>query len=149
MASVPGAAGPGAGFPQWTYNTVSHQVAEVPNAIAKALAIASTWPEKLIFFTSEQAADAYMQSQGGGADTSHSPIQAGANAVSAAGQAAAGAVSAASAVPDFLGRLSNPHTWLRVAEVAVGVILLAVGLNALLKQSTGVDVAGTVRKAVR
>ncbi len=91
MASIPGAAGPGAKFPQWSYNTTSHQVAEVPDAFAKAAAETATWPDRLIFFTSEQAADAYMASQGGGADTSRSPVQAAANAASAAGQAAADA----------------------------------------------------------
>jgi hypothetical protein len=46
-----------------------------------------------------------------------------------------------SAVGDFLSRLTNPHTWLRVAEVVVGVAFLIVGLNALLHNPAG-KVAG-------
>jgi hypothetical protein len=49
----------------------------------------------------------------------------------------------------FLGDLTNPHTWLRVAEFVIGGVLIAVSLNAILKQSTGVDVAGTAVKAAK
>jgi hypothetical protein len=63
MASAPGAAGPGAPFPQWTVNTTGWVVAKVVNAQEKALAIASSFPNKLIFFTSQAAANAYVKSQ--------------------------------------------------------------------------------------
>jgi hypothetical protein len=49
----------------------------------------------------------------------------------------------------FLGDLTNPHTWLRVAEFLVGGILIGIGLNAILKQSTGVDVAGSAVKVAK
>lgn len=97
MATIPGAAGPGAPFPQWTYNTQSHVVSRVNNAAAKAGAIAVTFPFKLIFFTSEAAATAYATSQGGGVNVSNSPATAAANAVGAAGQAIAGTTGTATA----------------------------------------------------
>ena len=40
-------------------------------------------------------------------------------------------------VTDFLNLLTNGHTWVRVAEFVVGGILIAVGVNAMLKQSMG------------
>lgn len=43
---------------------------------------------------------------------------------------------------EFLGALTNPNTWIRVAEVGVGVILIAVGVAAMLK----IDVKGDVGK---
>ena len=36
---------------------------------------------------------------------------------------------------------------IRLAEAAVGIVLLAVAANAILKQTTGVDVARTARRA--
>lgn len=38
---------------------------------------------------------------------------------------------------DFLRLLTNPHTWVRVAEFGIGAILLAVGANAMLRQGMG------------
>lgn len=67
------------------------------------------------------------------------------------GEAATGAGDAVtfhSGILGFLGRLTEAHTWVRVAEFVVGAILVAVGLNALLKQSTGIDVAKAVPKVV-
>jgi hypothetical protein len=49
----------------------------------------------------------------------------------------------------FLGALSSPHTWLRVAEFIIGGVLIAVALNAILKQTTGVDVGGAVVGAAK
>lgn len=46
----------------------------------------------------------------------------------------------------FLGALSNGATWVRVAEFAVGGVLLAIGVNAFLKQSVGTDAGGAVKK---
>lgn len=48
-------------------------------------------------------------------------------------------------VGHFLGALTNPNTWIRVAEVTVGVILIAVGISAMLR----IDVAGTVGKGAK
>jgi hypothetical protein len=41
------------------------------------------------------------------------------------------------AIGDFFSRLTNPHTWLRVAEGLVGVAFLIIGLNALLHHPAG------------
>lgn len=60
------------------------------------------------------------------------------------------AVSTAEGVNSFLGRLGNPNLWVRVAEVVVGVVLIAIGLNAMLKgkpMSIVTGAAGTVGKA--
>jgi len=54
--------------------------------------------------------------------------------VTAAGAAGVGAAeSAATAVPDFLSRLTSANLWIRVGEVVAGLILLGIGLNAMLK----------------
>ncbi len=37
------------------------------------------------------------------------------------------------AIGDFFSRLTQASTWVRVGEVAVGLILLGIGLNSLLK----------------
>lgn len=34
----------------------------------------------------------------------------------------------------FLGKLTDPHLWVRVGEITLGVILVAVSINAALKQ---------------
>lgn len=68
-----------------------------------------------------------------------------------AAEAGAGAAeTAATAVPDFLSRLTSANLWIRVGEVVAGLILLGIGLNAMLKGKplqvvTGA--AGTVGKA--
>lgn len=46
----------------------------------------------------------------------------------------------------FLGDLTNGATWVRVAEFLVGGIMLAIAINALVKNTSGVNPAGTVRK---
>lgn len=67
-----------------------------------------------------------------------------------AAQDITGAAGSANSVGDFLGRLTQANTWIRVGEVVVGLILLGIGLNAMLKGKplqviTGA--AGTVGKA--
>lgn len=67
----------------------------------------------------------------------------------AAAQAAETAVinNPLAAIGDFFARLTNPHTWLRVGEFAVGGIFLVIGLNALLHNPIG-KVAKAVPKVV-
>lgn len=61
-----------------------------------------------------------------------------------------GAVSSATeSVGSFLGKLSNGSTWVRVAEFAIGGIMLAIAINALVKNTTGVDPGGAASKVTR
>jgi len=53
------------------------------------------------------------------------------------------------AIGDFFSRLTSAHTWIRIGEFIVGAALLAIGLNALLKQTTGVDVGKSAVKAAK
>lgn len=71
------------------------------------------------------------------------------SAIGGAADAAANATGLGS-VGDFLSRLSNSNTWVRLGEVVIGLILVAIGLNSMLKGKplqivTGA--AGTVGKA--
>jgi hypothetical protein len=52
------------------------------------------------------------------------------------------------AVGDFFSRLSEPNTWLRIAEVAVGGLLIYVSLKAMFPGTVGAAAhsAGTVAK---
>lgn len=133
--AVPGQAGKGAKFPQWSYNTVTHEVAEVPNSTAKAMADLVSFPDKIIFFATEAAADAYEKSQGGGVDITGSPIQ---GAVNATASAQSAAQSGASSV---LSWLNQPDLWTRLGEILVGVILLYTGFKAVTQATPVGDVA--------
>jgi hypothetical protein len=50
------------------------------------------------------------------------------NAVSTAKNAAGAAESAATAIPDFLSRLTSTNLWIRVLKVVAGLALFIVGL---------------------
>jgi hypothetical protein len=54
--------------------------------------------------------------------------------------------SATTAVPDFLSRLTSGALWIRVAEVAVGLLLIAVGIAELTK---AVPLATKIASVVR
>jgi hypothetical protein len=54
-----------------------------------------------------------------------------------------GVTSAAHDVTGFISALTEPNTWIRIAEVTVGAIMLAVGISAMLK----VPVGGIAKKA--
>lgn len=68
------------------------------------------------------------------------------NALGKAAQAAQDAGSAFSSLDNFLAALGNVNLWIRVAKVAVGGVILIVGLAKL----TGADgkIGGVVKKAV-
>jgi hypothetical protein len=146
MAPIPGIAGPGAPYPQWgvAVGSPGQHVTKVSNAIAKTVMESVSFPSKVYFFTSEQAATNWVNGNGGqtflpGTQTALNDANAGINtATSAAGTAVD--------VAGFLSRLSNPHTWLRVAEAVVGIAFLIIGLNALLHNPAG-KVAGVAAKA--
>lgn len=124
--STRGAASPGAGFPQWTVSSENNQVAEVTNATEKAMAEAAVWPYTLTFFASEAAADAYAKSQGGGPDTSKSPLQTGVNALSGS---VPNPLAFLGNIANFFGDFTQANTWIRVAKVVIGGVLLIVGAS--------------------
>jgi hypothetical protein len=140
--SAPGAAGPGAKFPQWFVNTMTHTVSMVTSPETKAAAEAVSWPATLIFFTSQAAADNYLKANGGGGDISNSPVTKVANDGT---DAAIKAVKGTASLTDFLGSLQNANTWIRVAKVVVGASLLIIGIAHM----TGADnaVAQVARRA--
>lgn len=138
MANPPGAAGPGAPFPQWTVNTSGWIVAEVVNAQEKALAEAATWPNRLIFFTSRSAAEAYVTSQGHKAVTSPAAAAGGQAALNAGSKAAAAVgnpLDWLANIGQFFSALTQPNLWLRVSKVLLGGVLVVAGLIKL----TGTD----------
>lgn len=55
------------------------------------------------------------------------------------------AESAATAVPDFLSRLTSANTWLRVAEVGLGILLILVGLEKI----SNLNVTGKIATAAK
>lgn len=61
------------------------------------------------------------------------------NGVKKVTQAAASAtgLGGLAAIGDFFARLGQPNTWLRVAEVLTGIVLLAVALNKVLGNPAG------------
>lgn len=63
------------------------------------------------------------------------------------GSTVANAVTAGSSVNDFLGRLTEKNTWIRVAEFAVGGILLFVGLKAMFPGAVGAVTSGAKKAA--
>jgi len=60
--------------------------------------------------------------------------------------ALSGATTAATGVGDFLGRLTQASTWIRVGEVLLGLALIIVGLA---KLTTAVPAATKIASAIR
>lgn len=133
MASAPGAAGPGAGYPQWYVNMSrpDKPVQEVSNAQSKAIAETTTFPATLIFFTSQQSADAYSKSHGG--------TGAGLGPGTSAAQKAVASTAAAVTSLNPLAGLFQANLWIRVAEFGVGAIMICVGLAKLGESSPAVQ----------
>lgn len=132
-----GIAGAGARYPQWgvVVGSPGQHVTKVSNAIAKGLMESVAFPSKVYFFTSAAAATAWVNANGGQTYIPHTKTALNdANAAINTATSAAGTVVSAT---EFLSRLSNPHTWLRVAEAVVGIAFLIIGLNALLHNPAG------------
>ena len=71
--------------------------------------------------------------------------------IAAAGKKAQSAVpglGGVAAIGDFFSRLSEPNTWIRVAEVGIGVVILVVALKAMFPgtASAAGSVAGDAAK---
>lgn len=55
-------------------------------------------------------------------------------------------------IGSFLAALTNPHTWVRVGEAGIGIILIGIGLSAAMKAATGhsaSDVGGSFKTGAR
>jgi hypothetical protein len=72
--------------------------------------------------------------------------QAAENEAKPAANAVSAVESATTAVPDFLSRLTSGALWVRVGEVLVGLLLIAVGVARL---TDAVPIATTIAKAVK
>lgn len=57
-------------------------------------------------------------------------------------------LSGINAVGDFAARLTEPNTWLRVAEVAIGAVLLFVAVKAMFPGAVG-TVTAPVKTAAK
>ena len=53
----------------------------------------------------------------------------------------AGIQSPLTSINQFLGGLTNPNLWLRISEFGIGAILVAVGLNAVLRPGRSISSA--------
>lgn len=143
MPAIAGEAGAGAGYPQWFYNTTTHTVSKVSSATTKTIAETVSWPAKLVFFTSEAAADSYMNSQGGGGDISRSGV------VNAVNKTTDTTKTAASDLINWPQLTNLRDLMVRVAKVVGGLILVMAGLNMLAKDEAHIDVIGSVKSAAK
>lgn len=140
MASAPGAAGPGAPFPQWTVTMsapTGYPVGEVVNAEEKALAEATAFPTRIVFFTSQAAAGAYSRSLGGSGQQTPGAKLGGQAALNAGAKAAAvvNPLDWLANIGQFFSALTQPNLWLRVSKVVLGGVMVVAGLIKL----TGTD----------
>ncbi len=130
----PGAAGSGAKYPQWVVNTATWTVGEVANPAAKALAIAATWPDKLVFFTSQSAAEQWVKSQG------HTPVslpgmKQAQGAVNVGGALVGGAPDLLTALKGIWAGLSDGKMWRSLGWIVLGVVLMLLGAAAWIGMS--------------
>jgi hypothetical protein len=119
---------------KWYYNTESGQLENTSQALAITAALGGGWHELNIpgSDTGVQAAAAARKEFPAGKTPSYSPVTPG---KVAAGVAAESGISLTglSAIGDFFSRLTQAHTWERIAEALLGVILIAVGLAHMTK----------------
>lgn len=95
-------------------------------------------------YTSYAAADAAAKSFGPNSNYSPAPGV----SISPSGQTSVAGTSLAglSQIGDFFGRLAEGSTWVRVAEVIIGLGLIVVGLAKLASGTSIGKLAGTVAK---
>jgi hypothetical protein len=128
----------------WFYNDKNGVVIQLPGVtITALLAIHRGWHGA--FQTKQQAIDYYNRNKAAHPNWHPPQDQEGAITEALPGNVDPfGAVTdAASGIKTALGIFTNKNLWIRIAEFAVGAILLAIGANALISQSTGVNPAGT------
>lgn len=122
-------------------SSTGYPVAEVVNAEEKALAESVAFPTTLVFFTTKAAAESYSKSLGGSGSTTPAAKLGGQTALNVGSQAAAGAIPG---VSGFFTALGQSNTWIRVAKVIVGGVMLIVGLAHI--SGAGNALAETARK---
>jgi hypothetical protein len=123
MATAPGWPGQDNNGDWWVFpltGTIQNQA----NPVLKQALDVSGW----VGFSTQADAKAFA------AGNTASKVKAGAGA----------AESAASAVPDFLSRLTSANLWMRIGEAALGIILIAIGLARI---THAVPPATTIAKA--
>lgn len=141
MAATPGGlAGPGAGYPQWYFNTTTHEISEVTSSLTKGIAETVSFPAKLVFFTSDAAAQAYAKGNGGGIDISKigAPVS---NATNSIANAATNVIPGLGQIGGFFSSLSQKNTWIRVLKVVAGGALVIIGLSHMTGSSDAVSTA--------
>lgn len=160
IGNCPGKAGPGAPFPQYTVISSSVEggttgvVGRVTNPLEKALVESTAFPSRVYFFTSRQAAQNCVNASGGAVSK---PLQQIANAGQAVTNTATGGLDWLKYIADFFHRLTEPQTWVRVGEFAVGGMLIYVGIKAAVTpggvpaasrnvRQTGRGVGNTVKR---
>lgn len=105
-------------------------------------------------FWSDPGAWKYEQALASGAATAVGQTLAGipraAAAVGQTGQNVAGSVGKGLTFPGFLTGLINPHTWLRIGEAIMGLMLLGIGVSIMAKSSpTGAAVVKTAKGVIK
>lgn len=137
MASIPGIAGAGAKYPQWgvVVGSPGQHVTEVTNAAAKYLMESVSWPSKVYFFTSQQAATDWVNANGGQV---YVPGTKGAlNAANNAINATTGLAQGGFKWVASLTGLSGHNLLVRGLKIILGGVMLIAGLTKL----TGADKA--------
>lgn len=141
VAPIPGIAGPGAPYPQWgvAVGSPGQHVTKITNALAKTIMESVSYPSKVYFFTSQQAAENWVASNGGETfiPGTQAPLNAANNAINATTGVGTDFYSLAKG-------LTARQLWVRVAEGVLGLALLLVAV-AELGKGTGI---GKVAKAV-
>jgi hypothetical protein len=129
----------------WFYNDVTGVVrfdqgaSYYSDLLARALGTGWHGP-----YTSEKLADAHAGVKGAKPTTDTNPLTAAGNAL----QNAVPGVGGIADVGDFFHRLTEPQTWTRVGEVALGGILVYAGVRALSHGSPTVG-AGARQSATK
>ena len=103
-------------------NIVTHSIQRQGNPLLGQGLVAAGFLGPFTFATAQQVAAGKAAGEG-------SVVSGVTNATSAVGKG----LSGINAIGDFANRLTQGNTWLRVGEVIVGLMILYVGLNAVMK----------------
>jgi hypothetical protein len=125
-----GAAKAGAPFPQWAFvlGSPGQRVNRVDNATDKAFVESVAFPSRVLFFTSEKAAQDCANKNGGS-----KTLPGTGGALNQANNALNAATGAAQCVGGILIGKSNTcvdleHWFIRIGEILLGIVLVGVGI---------------------